>query len=237
MRATLNGKEIVIPSSLSEFKLGERIRFQEEVGNDLDEMVKAIVAIEDEFEKSLQIAEFQVEKMFRTMAFFCNCTVEALKESDFVDDIAGIYYASCSVLFEDEQKMEPQTEYTWMGETWVLHPVELKQDSKMKFGEFVDAKQMIKDLHDLGNGHWEKLLNLCVIFLRKENEPYQESFMYENSERINLMKNLPLDIALGVGFFLTGSLILFMSISQFSLSQESKEVESKQLSTSNAGAG
>ena len=208
MRIRINDTDVVIPSSLSEFTLGQRIAFQEEYGNDLDVWVKRILEMPDGIEKELETTEFQFEKMFRSFAFFAGTTSEALKESEFIDDIAAIYYSWLACLFESEAEVQIQQEYIWKGETWVLHPPALKHGDKMAFGEFIDAKQMIKDLSDLGAGHWEKMLRLCAIYLRKTGEEYQESFLYEGSERLELMKQLPLDIAMGVGFFLTSSMNL-----------------------------
>ncbi|WPV66295.1 hypothetical protein [Chitinophaga sp. LS1] len=237
MRITVNDKEVVIPSSLSEFTLGQRIAFQEEYGNDLDEWLKKIVEMEDGPMKELEVVEFQMEKMFRTFAFFANCTPEALKESEFVDKIANIYYACLSVLFESESKVECRQEYSWKGETWVLHPPSLKHGDKMQFGEFIDSKQVVQNLIALGKSRWDAMLQLCAIYLRKPSEEYDESFLYENSERIEMMRELPMDIAMGVGFFLTASMSLSIHHFQSSTVAESKEVVGTQQNTSSNGDG
>jgi hypothetical protein len=237
MRLTINGNQVVIPTSLTEFTLGQRIAFQEEYGNDLDAWLQKILSMEEGLDKELEVAEFQIEKMFRTFAFFTGCTPEALKESEFVDDIANIYYACMSVLFESEDEVKIEQQYSWRGEVWVIHPPHLKQDSKMKFGEFIDAKQIVKDLSDLGKSQWDKLLRLCAIYLRKPDEEYQEAFMYENSERIELMKHLPMDIAMGVGFFLTASMHLYMNHFRSFSPAEQKEVVASLLNISKDGVG
>lgn len=237
MRLTINGEEVIIPTSLAEFTLGQRIAFQEEYGNDLDAWVQKILAMEDGVDKELETAEYQFEKMFRTFAFFAGCTPDALKESEFIDDVATIYYSCLKVLFESEEEVQIQQQYFWKNETWVLHPPHLKHDSKMRFGELIDSKQIVKDLSDLGKSHWEKLLPLCAIYLRKPSEEYQEAFMYEDSERIKLMKDLPMEIAMGVGFFLSASMNMYMNHSQSSSPAEQKEAVASLLNTSNDGAG
>jgi hypothetical protein len=129
-----------------------------------------------------------------------------LKTSEFLDKIAGIYYANLQTLFEEEAAIELRTEYTWKGQIWELHPPELKHGDKMAFGEFIDSKQLVKDLHDLGQNKWQIMLRLAAIYLRKQGEAYEESFLYDDSERLKLMRDLPMDIALSVGFFLNSSL-------------------------------
>ncbi|MVT11368.1 hypothetical protein [Chitinophaga tropicalis] len=237
MRLTINDNQVIIPSSLSEFTLGQRIAFQEEYGNELDTWAKTILEMEDGQEKELEFTSFQIEKMFRTFAFFAGCTPESLQESEFVDDIANIYYSCLTLLFEQEEQIELQPEYIWKGETWVLHPPHLQHGDKMTFGELIDAKQIVKDLSELGKSHWDKLLRLCAIYLRKPNEEYHESFVYADSERIEMMKELPMDIALAVGFFLTASINIYIKHFLSSPPAEQKEEEGIQLSTLNAGDG
>lgn len=214
MRIQLNDKEVVIPSSLSEFTLGQRIAFNNQCGQELDEMLQSILAMPDGMDRDLELTEFQMEKMFRTFAFFTGTTPEALKESEFIDDIARIYYASMVTMFEEEQAAELKTEFVWKGEDWELHPPELKHGSKMTFGEFIDSKQLIKDMNDAGKGKWEYMLPLSAIYFRKKGEAYQEEFLYEDSERLQLMNELPMDIVLQVGFFLTSSLNTYLSTLQ-----------------------
>ena len=206
MRITINGKEVIIPSSLSELTLGQRITFQQEHGNTLDEMLKSIIAMEDGYDKDLEITEFQFEKMVRTFAFFTGCTIEAVKESEYLDNIANIYHSSLAVLLEEEAEMELQKQFVWNNEVWEIHPPELKHGSKMKFGELIDAKQLIKDAIEFGESKWEYIPRICAIYLRKQGEEYQKEFLFEGSERIELMKSLPMNIAMQVGFFLSASI-------------------------------
>ncbi|HTE33022.1 MAG TPA: hypothetical protein VK666_21715 [Chryseolinea sp.] len=222
MRILINDKEVVFPSSLSEITLGQRIAFQQQHGNDLDKMAKSIMEMKEGPLQDLEVMEFNFEKMFRTFAFFAGTTVEAIKESKFIDDVASIYYSCLAVLFDEEAALDYQTEFIWEGETWVLGSAELNQASKKKFAEFVDAKQIVKDLVHLGQSKWEYMLPLCAIYLRRKDEPYSEDLVYEGSDRQELMKSLPMNIAMQVGFFLTASMNISMNILKFSGSPEPK---------------
>lgn len=237
MRILLNDTEYVIPSSLSEFTLGQRIDFYNQHGKELEEMYKSILEIKDETEKEFETAEFQFELMFRTFSFFTGVDIEVLKESAFVDQIASIYFSSLHCLFEEEHELQPRTEFEWNGDVWELHPHELKHGSKMTFGEFIDAKQTVKDLLELGKGKWEYMLPLCAIYLRKKGEAYQKDFLFEDSERLDLMKSLPMDIALQVGFFLTGSMNMYLNTFRFSSLPGLKTADGFPNSTLIAGAG
>lgn len=212
MRVIINDTEIILPSSLAEFTLGQRIAFQEEHGNLLDQMLKSILEdITDDLEKEVELVVYQEEKMIRTLSFFTNIPVDTIKETEYLDEIANIYYSSLAALMDDEAKVELKDEYTFKGETWVLHPPELKNGSKIKFGEFIDSKQLIKDMIELGKGKWEYMLPICAIFFRKQGEAYSEEFTFEGSERMELLKDLPMDIVMAVGFFLSSSMNMYIN--------------------------
>lgn len=223
MRLQLNDNWVEIPSSLEEITLKQRINYQIQVGNELDLMIKSILEMPDDEEKELEIVLFNFEKMIRTFAFFTDCTAEAIKESEFIDRIADIYYANLACIFEQESKMELQELFEWNGEIWKIDNPFIKHGSGMRFGELIDAKQIVQDLVKLGKSQWEVMLPLCAIYLRKEDELYDKSFLYEDSDRLKLMETLPLNIAMQVGFFLSGSLNMFTKAFQFSTNLEQKQ--------------
>jgi hypothetical protein len=223
MRVILNDKEIVFPSSLSEITLGQRIAFQEQYGNDLDKMQESIMKMEDGADKELEIMEFSMEKMYRTFAFFANTTVEAIKESKFIQKVMNIYYSCLAVLFEEEKNLEPQYEFLFKGEMWYLAPPLLKHGDPKTFGEVIDSKQIVQDMIKLGKGKWEAMLRLAAIYLRKKDEDYQEEFLYDDSDRLKLMRELPMDIAMQVGFFLSDSMNFYLDTSMSLGSQERRQ--------------
>jgi len=237
MRITINDKDIVIPSSVSEITLKQKIDFSLTHGKQLEEMAKSILAMPDGYEKELEITQFQFEQMFKTFAFFTGIDENVLKESEFIDKIAGIYYSSLAQLNADEEEMIIQTEFSWNDELWEIAHPELKHGDRMTFGEMIDAKQIIQDMVELGKNRWECLLPLCAIFFRRKGEAYDKSFLYEGSDRLKLMETLPLNFAMQVGFFLISSLNLFTQISQSSDLRELKEAEEMLKSTSKHSDG
>lgn len=239
MRVQVNGEWRVLPSDLSEITLGQRIAFQAEHGDLLNQMALSIGEMEDELDREIELAQLVLERAFRTVAFFLGTTVEALKESEFVDEVLRLYLATMQQVFDSEQQEEltPRYSFAWNQEEWELSVPELKNGSRMTFGEFIDSKQVIQDMVGLGKNRWECLLPLCAIYLRRVGEDYQESFLYEGSERLELMRSLPLDIALQVGFFLSSSLNMFTQISPFFASPPLSQGESSASSTLSSLAG
>lgn len=226
MRVTINNKEVIIPSSLSEFTLGQRIDFHNQHGRLLDEMLDSILQMEDEYFREIDLVEWRTQKMYRTFSFFAGMTIEDLIESAFVDEVAKIYHASLAVMLAEEENMELQQEFIWKGEQWQLAPPEFTRKTNIKYGELIDAKQIIKDMVEMGRGKWEYMVKLCAIFFRKKGEAYDESFVEEDSDRLKLMHELPMNIALQVGFFLSGLINISMTLLKFSANQEQSQAAS-----------
>jgi len=216
MRVKINDKEVIIPSSLSEITIGQRIEFHNQYGRQLDEMLDSIQQMKDEYFKELELIQWHAEKMYRTFAFFAGTSPEALKASKFIDEISNIYYSCLHVLMDEEQKMELQHEFIWKDQEWQISPPEVKRGDKMTFGELIDAKQIIQNMVQLGRGKWEYMVRLCAIYLRKKGEQYDESFLFDDSDRLKMMYELPMNIAMQVGFFLTSTLSSWMNTSTFS---------------------
>lgn len=217
MQIELNDTTFTLPTTLQEFTLGQRIAFQQQHGNILDEMVKSILAMEDPFEQELETMTLQLEKAYRTFSFFSGVPVDVIKNSEQVGYIVNLYFSSMALLFESEEAITLQQTFYWQGEIWQLAKPELKQGDNMSFGEVIDAKQQVQNMHDLGLSHWEAMLPLCAIFFRKKDEPYEESFIYEDSDRMKLMLQLPMEYALQVGFFLNACLNFYIQTSRSSM--------------------
>jgi hypothetical protein len=238
MRVIINQTEVVIPSSLAEITLGQRIDFHLQHGADLDKMLASILKMDEGPVKELELTNFHFEKMFRSFAFFSGFDVESIKESKFIDDVASIYYSCLQVLLDDEENLEPVREFLFKGELWELQPPEVLQGSKMKYGEFIDSKQLVKDMVEVGAGKWEYMLPICAIYLRKKGELYQEEFLYEGSDRLQLMRDLPMNIAMQVGFFLTSTMNIYQNTLRSSGNLEQKVAESspKRISKDTVGS-
>ena len=65
-------------------------------------------------------------------------------------------------------------------------------------------------MHELGAGNWDVIPYLASIYLRKDGEKFEESWLSEGSERLELMNDLPMDIAVAVAFFLQNSMSLYL---------------------------
>lgn len=217
----LNDTEIEMPSLLT---LGQRITFYEQYGRALDEQKDTISKMVDGDDKELEIVNYNYEKMLRVFAFIADISLETVKESEFIDVIATVYYSRLAELFDDISIEEPKTEFEFNGGQWLLSEPELKNGGLMSFGEFIDAKMLVKDMIEAEKSKWEIVKYLAAIYLRKKDEKYKEEFLYESSDRLKVMEELPMDIAGHVDFFLSG----IMNFSILTL-KSSERVVSKDL--------
>lgn len=237
MQFEINGNRYSIPSSLHEITLQQRIDFMNRYGKQLDDNLERINSIEDDITRGLEYAEHRIDYAFKVISFYTGIEENVLKESQFVDELLNIYHASIAVLEEEERTLEHKTSFTWKGEEWELQHYELNNSSQMTFGEFIDAKQIVQDMHNLGKNDWESMLNLACIFFRKKGEKYTSELSNPNGERMKLMRELPLVYALQVGFFLLGSMILYIKHFLSSSHPESKEEVQTQQSILSSGVG
>jgi hypothetical protein len=209
MQIEINDTIIDFPASLSEITLGQRIEFHKVYGTELEEKLKSIQEMPEGILQDLALQEYHDETAMSFFAFFSGCSIDTVKQDAPADIVLSIYYAVFANMVADETTITLQKEYEWRGEKWELQSPILSNQHVMKFGEFIDAKQILKDLVTDNGSRWDFLLKACCIFLRKPDEEYDISFIESGGEREKLMLELPMDIAIAVGFFLTSSIGLF----------------------------
>ncbi len=197
MKIIVNDKPVTFPSSLSELTLGQRIDFYNLYGRELNKREKMIAEMEG-IDKEFAANELEEETMIQTLSFFINCTPEALKESKFLDTAAAIYYSNLSLLVSDDIALQPEREFAWKGEQWILQAPDLKYDI-ISYNELETAKKLMNDLRMFSTGNYNYLLPLCSYYLIKKDEPQ----IYNDPEKMEFMRDLPMNIALQVIMFLS----------------------------------
>lgn len=223
MTFTYRDKEYKFPDSLHEITLAQRIEFYELHGKVLDTQAEQIAKIESDFDREAESNIWHLEMAVRSFSFFTGIDIEEIRKYVDIDSLLEIYRAQIKPLLEQEQNIDLQTEYEFAGEQWLLAPPQLAANSKMLLNEFIHAKEAVRQINQLGLGKWNTLPYLCAIYLRRRGEEFDESFVVEGSERMELMKTLPLDIAIAVGFFLTSIVRTYTSISLYSAPPQVKE--------------
>lgn len=225
MQITIEGNNYTLPTSLMQITLQQRIDYDATYGKDLAEKLSKIAAIKDITVKEAEFSLYHVELACKTLAFFGNVPLEIVEQTDMFQVLT--VYENIMKGFSDDTDFGSEeklvTEFEWKGETWVIQPPYLDNNSKMTFGEFVTAKQVIQDMVEVGKEKWEGLLGLACVYFRKKHEVFSESLMDKEGERYKLLQTLPFTYALQVGFFLKHSTDSWINTFLFSGKQEAGE--------------
>ena len=156
-------------------------------------------------------------------SFFSGIPLEEVEQNIAVDDVLNIYYSCFYQLFQQEEELELQPEYLWNDEFWKLESPELTFESKITFNEFITSKQIVKQMSELASGHWESLPYLACVYLKREDESFEEKWLAPGSERMEMMLDLPMDIAVAVAFFLQSSMSMYLKTLASSQEEEAEK--------------
>lgn len=217
MKITIEGKDHELPASLAAVTLAQRIEFDNQYGKGLREHLKKIIEMKDGLAKDMEFTDYHCQLACKSLSFFAGIPLDVVENTN-IEEVLVVYHHTMKGYAADadfaNKEFQLQDEFYWNDEIWTISPPELKHDSKMTFGEFLDAKQWVKNLYELGQEKYEALLMLCCVYFRKKNERYTKDLANEGSERYQLLKALPLEYALHVGFFLSASMNSFISLSR-----------------------
>lgn len=223
------------PDCLHEITLGQRIAFQNEYGNELDKQAREITEMKDGDDKELAVTIWNVEAAVKTFSFYTGIPYDDCAKRINIEHLVTLYGQQMAALRQEEAELHVQREYVFNGELWKLEAPELTDESGMTLNEFVHAKEITRLMQQAATGKWEPLLYLCAIYLRKDGEPFEEHLVKPSGDRIKLMKELPLDIALAVGFFLSSTVTIWSSISVYSSPLELRGSVLKHITTNGDG--
>lgn len=165
--------------------LKERIEFQEIYGNDLDKRGNELLGIEDENERDMSTSEHFFESCCKLFAF-----------THKVELSAALKVSLKEIIEEVSPLVSPITR---KPEGWYIEEFEVTPLSRFTFNEFLVSKEAGRQYEAMGKSVWSFLPVVCAVFLRKdEQERFEESFLMDNSDRMNEVLNLDIAEALWV---------------------------------------
>lgn len=211
MEFIFQDKTYGFPTSLSAITLQQRIDFHEQYGKDISEIETGYSEIEGGIDE-IDLLEHQLSVACKSFSFFSGIPLEDVFKIP-VSQVSNVYHACLKQLLEQQEDIALETKFLWGDDIWTLAHPDLTYQSELTFNEFITSKQIVKQMDSLGKGRWDALPFLCAIFLKKEGEQFDEAWVADGSERLELMKQLPLDIALSVGFFLNCSMSMYLHTS------------------------
>lgn len=215
-----DNKKYSIPESLSQITLKQRQEFEVAFGKELNESFKDVLNPDPEAEiDEMRVLEYRIDLACKSISFFSGIPLDQIRNTR-LDKVISMYEACLAPIFFKEDEIELQEKYWFEDDLWVIQAPELTYDSSITFNEVILGKQVVTEIKNFSSGYWDALQRLAVIYFRKidENgivEKFDEKWMSEGSERLELMAKLPLDCALHVAFFLTSSMNSFLKLSPY----------------------
>lgn len=224
MEVKINNRTHEIPFDPASITLDQYIDYYNMYGKDLDDQLLKIQ--ESEWENDEEKDEAYDDLLDNeAISWFSYWTKLNLFEAKNTPDIFPILqeYRVMKKLFWDaeaeaEKKFSEVVE--WRGFKWYVQDFKINPASKMCATEVVTSKEVMRQIKKFNQGKWIALKYLSIIFFRKENEKFEDEMIYEGSERMKLIGELPVNLAMRVGFFLSSCASTLKRILAFSPKME-----------------
>jgi hypothetical protein len=219
MFITIAEKSYKLPGSLRDVTIWDRILFDREHGKELKEQLKKLIDMKEGPMKELEFSDYHYQLACRNISFLGKIPWEVIVDTDLAQ-VLSLYHHTTRSFTEDvdfgNQEFELNRTFFWENDEWQIQAPELRPDSEMSLGEFLQAKQWVKNTWELAEEKWDALHGLACVYFRKAGEKFNEDFTNEGSERYELMKRLPLEYAIHLGFFFRDSILSYLQILHFS---------------------
>lgn len=226
MQFSFKGEKYTLPVTLNEIPLRKKIEFDRLYREEINTMYEKVVTMDDEGNiteiDEIEYNIFKVAVAAMNLSFFSGIPREIVEKEIEIGSLMEIYSSCFHQLYDEQDNIELQEDYLFNNQLWKLGPPTLSHDNKLTFNELVTSKQIIKQMQELSVGKWEAIPYLAVIYLKKEDEEFQEEWLQEGSERLEIMRDLPMNIAVAIAFFLQISMDMFLRISAFSPAVQKK---------------
>lgn len=230
MQIEINGAIRNVPTHVSEIPLGKFIEWQDQHGRRLDDELKEIMSKEyaDDFLREDAIDQHLDKEAIAWYSFFTGFDFSEVADSYNGAQVCDQYRVVRYLLNASEKEAASDLgPFDWQGEKWEIQNYKVTPDSPMTFNEIITSKEVVRQLHKMGKGHWESLLYLSAIFFRKQGEAFNKNFLHADSERLKLMYELPLSYALAVSFFLANCVIIWKNTLAFSKAADQIRMQSQ----------
>lgn len=201
----INGTEYDVPFDPSLITLGQYIEYYEQYGQKLDEKIVEIIQDKEttDDEKLIKLDAIVDEEAISWFSFWTKLDLFKAKDLPDIQPVLSSYRIFRYLLKSAEEDCKLPFRVNWNDEEWEIQDFKVNPASKMSFNEVVTSKDMEEQVKKMNLGKFVALLYLSVIFFRKVGENFTDEMIHEDSERLNLMKTLPMSYALNVSFFLS----------------------------------
>lgn len=230
MQLKINDTVHDVPFDLSIITLEQYLAYYNKYGRELDKHLEQLVAKEfdGDQEDAALLLQIDIESHLDNEAiswfsYWTNIDLFEVKDLPGIQPLLSEYRVLRFLLKESsEQIVDLPIDVEWNGETWCIQDFKVNPASDMSFNEIITSKEVMRQIMAIGQCKWDSLPYLCAVFFRKKGEAFNDEMIYEGSERMELIKKLPMVYALAVAFFLT-SCVNILNNTLVSLEEKEEE--------------
>jgi hypothetical protein len=218
MQFLINDKLVDVPTDLSLITLGQFLRYWDQHGRELDKRLTDISSgdYEDEFDQTIDLLELEYEEAIAWYSFFTGYDFSIIRNQESNELLTHYRIIRDLLRLSETESYTLNQDIEWKDKVWSIRDWKVTPNSSFTFNELLTSKEAARQIHSLGKGKWEALPYLCAVFLRKKGEHFSDSLVMEGSERLAMMQELPMSIAVQVAFFLSVGVNIFQTTFQYS---------------------
>lgn len=184
------------PHNLSEITLYQWVGYQNKYGQALDDRLAEISAMKSGPDRLDAILLHDVDLYTQNYAYWTETPLDEVVALG----ISEVIKLQCDAFIQHKRqalKLNYFEVFDFAGDKWKVQPIYRNTGNltKAEYDMSVDVALIFSDLQD---GKHEAMYDLCAMYLRKLEEPYHSDLIEQRRE---LMKSLPLNIALTVRKF------------------------------------
>ncbi|GAB0154745.1 hypothetical protein CHRYSEOSP005_00050 [Chryseobacterium sp. Alg-005] len=211
------GKTYSLPVTMNQITVRQRIEFDAQYRDQIIQLQENVFRTDEEGNElevdEMDVSLLNVSVAAMNLSYFTGIPMNEIDSEMSVDDVMNLYFSCFHQLYEEQNNIELREEYLFRDEFWKIEPPVLSHESKITFNELITSKQVIKQMQELSAGKWDAIPILAAIYLKKEGEVFNESWLTPGNERLEMMYDLPMDIALAIAFFLQSSMNMYLKTS------------------------
>ena len=218
MRVFVNDTAYEIPFDPAIISMEDFISYHTDYGKDLNTKLKSILDkkyIGDndtiELERNIALEGHLDEEALCWFAFWTKTDLDEVKQHPGITPFLERYRLLRTLLRDDDAEFPYYAE--WNGDEWTIQDFKVNPASEMSFNEIITSKEVMRQIYSIGEDNWAALPYLCAVYFRKKDELFKDEFIQEGSERMEVLKKLPLKHGLAVAFFLKICVSIWSSIS------------------------
>lgn len=220
MQVTINNTDFKVPFDPMDISLNDFMQYHEHYGRNLFKQLMGLhdKKFEDEVDQVVAFNDYINEEALSWFSFWTGIDLFPVRNKDFMKPLFQAYHALRMLIqpvINSNIKFPLTVDFD--NEKWVIPDYQLVPFSPISFNEIITSKEVCRQLRTLQKDKFDTLPYISAIFFRKKNEAFTDELIYEQGERMLLLKKLPLETAWKIAFFLTSYRNISVKISVCSM--------------------